>query len=123
MASVRGHDTGPERIVQLALARLRYKFDTNCSDLSGRPDIVLRHRRKLIFVHGCFWHCHCCARGRKVPKTNARYWKAKRERNQVRDARVARVLRRQGWSVKTLWECQTRDRFGLRQRLLRFLRR
>jgi DNA mismatch endonuclease (patch repair protein) len=122
MARVRGRDTGPERIVQDALARLRFKFETNCRDIPGCPDIVLRHRRKLIFVHGCFWHSHRCASGRKVPKTNVRYWKAKRGRNRARDVRVGRSLRRQGWSVMTLWECQIRSLVTLRRRLLRFLR-
>lgn len=90
-------------------------------DLPGTPDIVLPRLRKVINVHGCFWHMHACQRRRKAPVTRAGYWRAKRARNVARDRRTRRALRRLGWDVLTVWECQTRDAAALAKRLAAFL--
>jgi DNA mismatch endonuclease (patch repair protein) len=122
MAAVKGCATAPERAVADLMRTLRFAFEQNCRDLPGCPDLVARRRRKVIFVHGCFWHLHHCRAGRNAPKTNAAYWQAKRERNRARDARTRAELRRAGWSVLTIWECQIRDAAKLRQRLHEFMR-
>lgn len=121
MRRVRGQDTGPEKIVRRLAFSLGYRFRLHRRDLPGCPDIVFPGRRAVIFVHGCFWHAHTCKRGRREPKTNARYWTAKRERNRVRDRRVQRQLRRHGWRVMTVWECQLHDLIRLAARLRQFL--
>jgi DNA mismatch endonuclease (patch repair protein) len=121
MAKVKGEGTGPEVVVRRVLARLGFRFTANCRDLPGCPDIVLRRRRIAIMIHGCFWHVHTCRSGRKVPVTNAAYWRAKRKRNQYRDQRVIRQLRRDRWRVLVVWECQLRDPARLGDRLRSFL--
>lgn len=121
MAAIRSRDTSPERIVRSALHRAGYRFRLHVRDLPGCPDIVLPRHRTVIFVHGCFWHGHPCKVGRRTPKTNQEYWKAKRERNRTRHANTRRVLRRKGWKVFTVWECRTRDIESLVSRLERLL--
>ena len=105
MARVKSKDTGPEQTVRKALTRLGARYRLHRKDLPGSPDIVLPGRRLAIFVHGCFWHGHDCARGARVPKANADYWIAKIGRNRDRDVRNAAVLTEQGWRVITVWEC------------------
>lgn len=117
MAKVRHWDTAPELTVQRLLDELGTVFVTHATDLPGTPDLVLPSERVVIRVHGCFWHGHCCRRG-KLPSTNRRFWSRKIERNRARDVRTARRLRSLGWSVHTLWECRvTRGRDVLRRRL------
>src|SRR5271170_6380981 len=88
MAAVRGEGTSVEIVVRRILQGFRFRFETNCDDLPGRPDLVLRRRRKIIFVHGCFWHLHQCNPAKRSPKTNSFYWQTKRIRNEKRDARA-----------------------------------
>ena len=101
--------------------RLGYRFRLHRRDLPGTPDIVLVKLRKIINVHGCFWHMHTCRHARLSPVTNADYWKKKRLGNAARDRRVVRQLRRGGWQVLTIWECQTRDMPKLNAQVLYFL--
>ena len=82
---------------------------------------MLPRHRKVILVHGCYWHVHRCRFGRVVPRTNAKFWQAKRAANVARDRRNLRRLRQRGWQVLVVWECQTRDAERLQERLLRFL--
>ena len=96
-------------------------FRLHRRDLPGTPDIVLPRLRKIINVHGCFWHLHVCQRRRRNPVQNAGYWDRKRAANVARDARNLRKLRRAGWRVLTVWECQTRDVPTLTARVVRFL--
>lgn len=118
MRQVRSRDTSPERAVRkllLALGRGGYRLHRD--DVPGRPDVAWIGRRQALFVHGCFWHGHRCKRGRRAPATNVAYWRAKIARNRRRDA-LARVrLRRLGWSVVTVWECELRDPARLERRL------
>jgi DNA mismatch endonuclease (patch repair protein) len=117
MRRVKGRDTGPELRVRQALTALGARYRLHRKDLPGSPDIVLPGRRLALFVHGCFWHGHDCARGARVPKANRDYWTAKVARNRARDAGVQAALGEAGWRVETLWECELNDAASLRARL------
>ena len=106
MSAIRGKDTTPERIVRSVLHRLGFRFALHRADLPGKPDIVMPARRAVVFVHGCHWHMHGCKRGRSTPVTNAAFWRAKRESNRKRDRKNAGALRRAGWKVVVVWECE-----------------
>lgn len=108
MAAIRSVNTKPEMRVRSALHALGYRFRLHRKDLPGRPDIVLPRLRTVIFVHGCFWHCHRCKYGSVVPATRADFWAAKRAGNVARDRRNRSALRRAGWRVFVLWECEVR---------------
>jgi len=107
---VKGKDTAPELVVRRLLWRLGARYRLHRADLPGKPDIVLPGRRLAIFVHGCFWHGHDCARGARVPKANRAYWLAKVGRNRARDAAHRAALTELGWRVETVWECELKDR-------------
>lgn len=121
MARVRGTNTAPELAVRRLAHQLGYRFRVHRRDLPGRPDMVFAGRRKVVFVHGCFWHRHSgCVRTR-MPKTREEFWQAKFDGNVRRDRRNERALRAQGWGVMTIWECQLADGERLKKRLERFL--
>jgi DNA mismatch endonuclease (patch repair protein) len=117
MRRVKGRDTGPEKRVRKLLTGLGARYRLHRKDLPGSPDVVLPGRRLAIFVHGCFWHGHDCARGARVPKANRDYWLAKVARNSARDERVRGELGAGGWRVETIWECELKDEGALRVRL------
>jgi len=117
MRRVKGRDTTPEMTVRRALTKLGARYRLHRKDLPGNPDIVMPGRRLAIFVHGCFWHGHDCARGARVPKANREYWVAKVGRNVARDARSTEALRALGWRVETIWECDLKDAAALEARL------
>jgi DNA mismatch endonuclease (patch repair protein) len=106
MRAVKSRDTSPELAVRRILRAAGIGYRLGGGGLPGRPDVVMQGRRVAVFVHGCFWHGHDCARGARRPKANAAYWTAKIGRNRARDA-VARVaLEDVGWRVVTVWECE-----------------
>jgi DNA mismatch endonuclease (patch repair protein) len=117
MRRVKGKDTSPELKVRKALHRLGARFRLHRKDLPGAPDIVLPGRKLSIFVHGCFWHGHDCARGSRVPKQNRDYWLGKVGRNRERDAINRAALEAKGWRVETVWECELKDAAGFESRL------
>lgn len=121
MARIRSKDTGPELIVRRLLHRLGFRFRLHAKELPGKPDIVFRRRRKAVRVHGCYWHGHGCSRGGTGAKSNVEYWAPKIAKNRARDAANAAALEADGWSVLTIWECETRDRRALEARLMEFL--
>nr|WP_290749252.1 very short patch repair endonuclease [Amaricoccus sp.] len=121
MRAVRGRDTGPEMAVRRLLHAMGYRFRLHRADLPGTPDLVFPGRRAAVFVHGCFWHGHDCARGARAPRRNAEYWAAKIERNRARDAAAAAALAAGGWRSLVVWECGLRDRAGLAAGLAAFL--
>ena len=121
MSRIRGKDTTPERAVRSMVHGLRYRFLLHGRDLPGRPDLVLPRLRTVIFVHGCFWHRHARCRYATTPATRRAFWLEKFERNVERDRRTAAALRRLGWSVITVWECQLRRPAKVRARLERML--
>ncbi|PRD40635.1 very short patch repair endonuclease [Phyllobacterium phragmitis] len=108
MQSVGQKDTGPEMLVRRALHKLGYRYRLHAKDLPGRPDMVFPGKRKAIFVHGCFWHGHDCAKG-KLPKSRPEYWIPKIEANKARDERVIDELKKLGWDVIVIWQCQTKS--------------
>ena len=123
MAAIRGKDTAPERVVRSIVHGLGFRFRLHATDLPGNPDLVFRWRRAVMFVHGCYWHMHTCNRGRSKPVTNAAFRRAKRMGNRRCDRRTIASLRRGGWRVLVVWECQTYPKKldALGARVLRFL--
>jgi DNA mismatch endonuclease (patch repair protein) len=117
MRRVRGRDTSPERKVRQLLTRMGLRYRLHRKDLPGSPDVVFAGRRVALFVHGCFWHGHDCARGARVPKANADYWIRKIGRNRARDAEVQQKLAAAGWRAVVVWECELKDEAGLAARL------
>lgn len=105
MSLVRGKDTAPELYVRSRLFAMGYRFRLHRHDLSGSPDITLPRYRAVVFVNGCFWHGHDCARGRP-PSTNSEFWRIKLMGNAARDAANTSRLRAAGWSVHVVWACR-----------------
>ncbi|PZO88857.1 MAG: very short patch repair endonuclease [Sphingomonas sanxanigenens] len=121
MRSVKSRDTAPELAVRRAATSLGYRYRLHRASLPGKPDLVFGPRRKVVFVHGCFWHGHDCSRGSREPKSNSDYWRAKITRNRERDANAIAALQKAGWQTLVIWECETRDPARLRDRLIQFL--
>lgn len=121
MARVKGRDTAPERRVRSMLHRMGCRFRLHRADLPGRPDVALPGRRAAVFVHGCFWHGHAGCRRSARPSSRRAYWNKKIDGNIARDARDRRALRRLGWRILVVWECELRDPGRLERRLRRFL--
>jgi DNA mismatch endonuclease (patch repair protein) len=120
MRAIRSKDTKPELVVRRLVHAIGYRYRLHRKDLAGQPDLVFPSRRKVVFVNGCFWHGHDCRRGNVHPKTNASYWRAKIARNVERDVRSKTALCDSGWSVLTIWECETKP--GNRNALVDALR-
>lgn len=122
MAAVKSEDTAPELFVRKLVHALGYRYRLHVRSLPGTPDLVFPRLRKIINVNGCFWHMHGCPRCR-VPSSRRRYWMAKMRRNAARDKRTQRELRRDGWRVLVLWECQLRTakEEQLRTKIIAFL--
>lgn len=121
MSRVRGRDTKPEIVVRSLVHRMGFRFRVHRRDLPGTPDIVFPRLRKVILVHGCFWHGHRGCKRSKRPTTNAEFWNDKLSRNLIRDRRSRRALRRAGWQVLVIWQCETRRPDKLLKRLQAYL--
>lgn len=125
MRRIASKNMKPEIIVRSLVHELGYRFRLHAKELPGKPDIVRRPRRQAVFVHGCFWHQHSdpkCLDGR-MPKSRLEYWEPKLSRNVERDAGAIAALRKDGWRVLVVWECETKYPAKLRNRLKRFLQR
>lgn len=120
MQSVRTRDTGPEKVIRSLLHNLGYRFRLHRKDLPGTPDIVFPGRKKIIFVHGCFWHGHSCSKG-KLPKSKTEFWSSKVRRNQERDDQNLSQLNHQGWNTMVVWQCELRDKETLTKKIIEFL--
>ena len=120
MSLVRSKHTKPELFVRRLVHGLGYRYRLHQADLPGRPDLVFRSRRKVVFVHGCFWHGHKCRLGR-MPKSRLDYWNPKIAGNRQRDIRTLRRLRRMDWKALVLWECQLHNRDALANTIQTFL--
>jgi DNA mismatch endonuclease (patch repair protein) len=108
MRAVRGEDTAPERAVRRLLRAFAPGYRLHRKDVPGRPDVAYVGRKAAIFVHGCFWHGHDCARGARAPKANSDYWREKIAKNRARDARNLAALADLGWRALVVWECEIR---------------
>ncbi len=122
MSRIRGRNTGPELQVRSLLHRLGYRFSLTRTDLPGKPDIVLPRWRTIIFVHGCFWHRHKRCSNSVLPKTRPEFWVAKLESNVERDRTNAAALRKLGWRVLVVGECEREDETRLTRRILAVLK-
>ena len=121
MSRIRSRNTRPEVLVRSIVHRMGYRYRLHKSDLPGKPDIVLVRHGKIINVHGCFFHMHTCNYGKVVPATNADFWLKKRLSNVERDKRNLHLLRKAGWKVMTVWECETRDAKSLTRKIKNFI--
>lgn len=125
MSLIRSKDTRPELVVRKAVWAAGFRYRLHGKGLPGRPDLVFPALGTVVFIHGCYWHAHSCQKGR-IPTQNSRFWQEKFAANLARDQRNAQRLRREGWSVLTVWECslstaKSRDRSV--RKLLRALAR
>src|SRR5215213_6713342 len=121
MSRIRNRNTRPEMKVRLLAHRMGYRYRLHRKDLPGTPDLVFPGKRKVIFVHGCFFHMHNCRYGTVTPRTNEEFWKKKRLGNVERDKRAIGALEEKGWEVLTIWECQTKTPEVLPEILSNFL--
>jgi DNA mismatch endonuclease (patch repair protein) len=123
MASVKAKDTRPEMLVRRLLFSLGFRYRLHDRGLPGSPDIVVRGRKKAIFVHGCFWHRHEGCPLARLPKSRLDFWIPKLEGNRERDARKLLQLQSQGWDALVIWECELKDLNLLEKKLNGFLGR
>lgn len=120
MRAIRSEGMKPELAVRRIAHKLGYRFRLHRKDLPGKPDLVFPSKRKVIFVHGCFWHCHDCKIAH-VPKSNQTYWSSKLQRNRARDAKTTEALSSEGWQSLVIWECEIKDPDGVSRKVQRFL--
>lgn len=121
MSRVSGKDTGPEMVVRRMLHMMGFRYRLHAKDLPGKPDVVLPRHRKVVFVHGCFWHGHRNCKRSKRPSSNEKFWNEKIEKNIKRDETAKRKLKKVGWDVLVVWECQTKNKENLKEILLKLL--
>ena len=121
MTAIKSRHTKPEMIVRSIVHRFGFRFRLHDKKLAGKPDIVLPRHKKIILVHGCFWHLHDCKRGNVTPKTNTDYWQNKRFNNVERDKKNLKILENQGWKVLVIWECRIKKLLILENILKEFL--
>lgn len=122
MSRIRSKDTEPERIVRSVVFGLGYRYRLYDKRLPGKPDLVFKSRKKVIFVHGCFWHMHSCRYGQVTPGTNKEFWEAKRRKTVERDRKNEQSLLANGWTPLVIWECEIKDMGALGENVRRFLK-
>lgn len=121
MGLIRSRDTRPEIAVRRLVHGMGYRYRLHSKELPGKPDLVFKAKRKIIFVHGCFWHLHRNCSKCRPPKSRLDYWTPKLQRNAMRDKQVRKQLRNMGWTSLVVWECQLTDTERLAGRIARFL--
>jgi DNA mismatch endonuclease (patch repair protein) len=121
MRRIRSKDTIPAMVVRRVAQSLGYRYRLHRKDVPGKPDLVFPIRRKVIFIHGCFWHQHSACREGRPPKSNAAYWLPKLKRNMERDKAALAQLAAEGWDVLVIWECETKNHEAICQALRNFL--
>ncbi|MEK2603341.1 very short patch repair endonuclease [Burkholderia arboris] len=121
MSLIRGKNTGPELTVRRLIYAAGYRYRLHGMKLPGRPDLVFPRRRKVIFVHGCFWHRHEGCRLARLPKSRLEFWGEKLEGNRQRDMRNLEALHALGWTTMVVWECELADEKALIERIRAFL--
>jgi DNA mismatch endonuclease (patch repair protein) len=118
MSRIRGKDTKPELIVRSLLHRMGYRFRLHRNDLPGKPDIVLPKYKTVIFVHGCFWHRHKGCKYAYKPKSRVDFWQKKFKENVQRDKKKQAELKKAGWKIIIIWECQVNNKRSLDEIIL-----
>jgi DNA mismatch endonuclease (patch repair protein) len=121
MALVKCKDTKPEVAVRRLVHSLGYRYRLHSGKLPGRPDMVFQSRRKIIFVHGCFWHRHKGCPNTRLPKSRLSFWKPKLEANHLRDKRIRLKLKKLNWKVLVIWECEIKNSTRLTKKVIRFM--
>jgi DNA mismatch endonuclease (patch repair protein) len=121
MRRIRSRDTKPESELRRLVWGLGYRYRKNRRDVIGQPDIAFIGRKRAIFLHGCFWHRHDCASGRRAPKSRNSFWNAKFEKNVERDTRVKHEMKAGGWRTLVIWECELHDHEKVARRIRKFL--
>jgi len=121
MSRIKGWDTKPELIVRSLAHRMGYRFRLHKKDLPGKPDLVFKRLNKVIFVHGCFWHHHKNCKISHIPGSNKTFWKNKFEKNTLRDKKNKNDLKKLGWKILTIWECETQKTGKIFKKLDKFL--
>lgn len=121
MTRIRSRDTAPEKTARKILTALGCRYRLHVEHLPGRPDIAIKKDKIAFFVNGCFWHQHGGCRRKTMPKENRNYWKPKLERNVAKQKSDIKKLRKDGWKVKIIWECETGDKNRLSRRLQKIL--
>ena len=121
MRAIKSSNTAPELLVRKLAHGMGYRFRLHRKDLPGKPDLAFPARRKAIFVHGCFWHCHDCEGEPRIPGRNRAYWKEKLARNRERDQAARAALHALGWKVRVFWECELRNIKTTKRNLRDFL--
>jgi DNA mismatch endonuclease (patch repair protein) len=121
MSRIRGKNTTPELIVRKLVYSMGYRYRLHYAKLPGKPDLVFPGRKKVIFVHGCFWHGHEGCKKATIPKTRVEYWKPKLEENKKRDREKQIELEDMGWDFLTIWQCELKDIEGLKKKIQSFL--
>jgi DNA mismatch endonuclease (patch repair protein) len=121
MSLIRGKNTGVELTVRSLIHRLGFRYRLHEKDLPGKPDLVFSSRHKVIFIHGCFWHRHKRCSLARLPKSKLKFWVPKLEGNKLRDQANQDRLRKEGWRVMTIWECQINKQERLARRVKTFL--
>jgi len=121
MSRIHCKNTSPEMIVRSIVHRLGYRYSLHRSDLPGKPDLVLVKHKKIIFVHGCYWHRHNCRFGRVMPSTRRKFWQRKLDGNRGRDKKNISALKKLGWKVLVVWECQLKNQKKITNKIIHFL--
>jgi DNA mismatch endonuclease, patch repair protein len=121
MSRIRSKNTTPEKVVRSVLHRMGYRFRLHVKELMGRPDIVLPRFRTVVFVHGCFWHRHTGCKLAYNPKSRVEFWQEKFEQNILRDAKVREGLKKEGWRIVVVWECELSNLHLLEKRIRKIL--
>ena len=121
MSHIRGGNTKPELAARKIVHEMGFRYRLHRKDLPGKPDLVFPRLKKIILVHGCFWHMHSCKYGKVKPATNVNFWENKRQSTRKRDIKNRKDLRNLGWDVLVIWECWTKDEEKLKKRVLDFL--
>lgn len=120
MRRIQGKNTRPEMIVRRLVFSMGYRYRLHRQDLPGCPDLVFPRFKKVVFVHGCFWHSHPGCRRATVPKSNKKYWCSKLEKNRIRDQASQIALQSLGWKAMVIWECEIKNS-DLTEKIRQFL--
>jgi len=121
MSRIKGIDTAPELLIRSLVHRMGYRFRLHRRELPGSPDLVFAGSHKIIFVHGCFWHGHGRCKRSALPASNTEFWKTKISKNKERDEQSIRKLRKMGWQVLVIWQCQTKNIEKLTAKIIDFM--